>query len=402
VDFTVDRSERQFRQEVRAFLASDLPADMARRALSGFLFAEQDTRAWQRILDRRGWSVAHWPVQFGGTGWPARKLQIFEEECFLAGAPPQNASAVHLVGPVIYTFGTDEQKSRFLPGIRSGETFWIQGFSEPGSGSDLASLRTSAVRDGGYYVVNGQKIWTSYAQYGDWNFILARTRAEGKPQEGISFLLLDTKSPGVTIRPIQTIEGSHHLAEVFYDNVRVPLENLVGEENQGWTYTKFLLFSERAFTSAEVPALKRYLHRIKQLAGRIHSGDTVLLNDPEFSSRLARLELEVLAVEMTASRVLSQGISDHNGGKIIGSILKVRGTELSQKLTDLLAEMLGDHAAYFYPDTSENSTVRDARFPGPAHAPGIVADLIYRRASSIFGGTNEIQRNLIAKDLLHY
>jgi acyl-CoA dehydrogenase len=302
-----------------------------------------------------------------------------------------------LVGPIIYTFGSEAQKKRHLPGIVDGSVYWIQGFSEPGSGSDLASLRTTAVRDGDHYVVNGQKIWTSHGKDGDWNFLLARTDPAAKKQAGISFLLLDVKTPGVTVRPIQSLEGSHHLAEVFYDNVRVPVENLVGEENQGWSYTKFLLFNERAFYGAEAPSLKRYIQKIKTYAAIERDGDRPLIENPTFAARLAEYELEVMAIDMSTTRVIRQGLDERNGGAAVGSMLKVRGTELSQKLTDMLVEAVGDYGAVYYPDENEDPAFRNAPTIGPDYGPGLMAVLIYRRAASIYGGTNEIQRNIIAK-----
>lgn len=390
-----------FREQVRAFLAEHLPKDMAWRGQQGYLPDAADSQRWTRILhETRGWSVPRWPREFGGPGWTVAQRYIFEEECYLAGAPLQNQAGVDLVGPVIYEFGNDEQKARFLPPIREGRVFWIQGFSEPGSGSDLASLRTSAVRDGDHYVVNGQKIWTSHGKDGDWNFLLVRTDPHAKPQKGISFLLLDVSSPGVTVRPIASLDGCHHLAEVFYDNVRVPVENLVGEENAGWGYTKYLLFNERAFLGAEAPALKRYLAKIKRYAAlRPPGGGRALIEDPEFAARLARCELEVLAIDMTVTRILHQGIDAASGNMALGSILKVRGSELHQQLTEILYEVIGDYGPVFYPSPNEELSLRGKRFPGPDFAAGLAAELFYRRACTIYGGTAEIQRNIIAKSL---
>lgn len=402
MNFEPDSADQQFRDEVRAFLKAELPADMAARGNSGFLTGRDDALAWQKILARKGWSVPHWPVEHGGPEWSARQRYIFDEECYLAGAPTPNIGGVGLVGPVIYTFGTEEQKKRFLPGIRNGDTFWIQGFSEPGAGSDLASLRTSAVRDGDHYIVNGQKIWTSFGLYGDWNFLLVRTDPQAKKQAGISFLLLDIKSPGVTVRPLRSLEGSHHLAEVFYDNVRVPIANLVGEENKGWSYTKFLLFNERAFYGAEAPALKRNLQKIKRLASSERVGGAPIINHPSFAARLAELDLEVAAIDMTVSRVIAHGLDERNGGAAVGSVLKARGTELAQRLTDMLVEIAGDYGAYYYPDTNEEPELRGQPFAGPDYAPGLMAELVYRRAASIYGGTNEVQRNIIAKTLFGF
>ncbi|MHC8320392.1 acyl-CoA dehydrogenase family protein [Pseudomonas sp. GB2N2] len=400
MDFTPDPSSESFREEVRQFLKTHLPPDLAWRGQQGYLPDDGDSLRWTRILhEAAGWSVPFWPVAHGGTGWTAEQRYIFEEECYLAGAPLQNQAGVGLVGPVIYKFGSEEQKRRFLPPIQGGETFWVQGFSEPGSGSDLASLRTTAIRDGDHYVVNGQKIWTSWGIYGNWNFVLVRTDLTAKPQRGISFLLVDMQSPGVTVRPIPSLDGCHHLAEVFYDNVRVPAENLVGEENQGWGYTKALLFDERAFLGAEAPALKRYLAKIRRYASRERAGSQPLLNDPAFAMRLAQYELEVLAIDMTVKKVLHDGLDEQGQGMAIGSMLKVRGSEMHQKLTEMLVEVLGDYGPVFYADPNEDHALRDQAFVGPDFAPGLAAELFYRRACSIYGGTAEIQRNIIAKAL---
>ncbi|MDR5777317.1 MULTISPECIES: acyl-CoA dehydrogenase family protein [unclassified Caballeronia] len=402
MEFQPDPAIESFRQEVRDFLKENLPPDLARRGQQGYLPDRDDQLRWTRILhETRGWSVVGWPTEYGGPGWSAEQRYVFDEECYLAGAPLQNQSGVHLAGPVICKFGSEEQKRRFLPGMREGKVFWVQGFSEPGAGSDLVSLRTTAVRDGDHYIVNGQKIWTSYGIHGDWNFVLVRTDPDARPQRGISFLLLDIRSPGVTVRPITTLEGSHHLAEVFYDNVRVPAENLVGAENEGWTYTKSLLFDERAFQGAEAPALKRYLARIRRYATIQRDAGRPLIEDPAFVQRLAQFELEVLALDMTVKRVLHQGLDERNGGMAIASMLKVRGSEMHQKLTEMLVEIIGDYGAVYYPDSNDDPSLREQRFPGPDFAPGIVAELIYRRACTIYGGSAEIQRNIIAKALFN-
>jgi alkylation response protein AidB-like acyl-CoA dehydrogenase len=402
MDFEPDPAIEAFRREVRQFLKEHLPADMAWRGQQGYLPDREDMLRWTQILHTtRGWSVVGWPQAHGGPGWSAEQRFVFEEECYLAGAPLQNQSGVHLVGPVICKFGNDEQRQRFLPGMREGKVFWIQGFSEPGAGSDLASLRTTAVRDGDHYIVNGQKIWTSYGVHGDWNFVLVRTDPAAKPQKGISFLLLDAHSPGVTIRPITTLEGSHHLAEVFYDNVRVPVENLVGEENAGWGYTKALLFDERAFQGAESPVLKRNLAKIRRLASRQQAGGRPLIDDPTFAQRLAQCELEVMAIDMSVKRILHLGLDESRGGMAVASMLKVRGSEMHQRLTEMLTELIGDHAAVYYPDSNEEPSLRGRRTPGPEYAPGLVAEQIYRRACSIYGGSAEIQHNIIAKALFN-
>ena len=398
MDFIPDSSNEAFRLEVRQFLKEHLPPDLAWRGQQGYLPGDDDSLRWSRILhETRGWSVPFWPRKYGGTDWTAEQRYIFEEECFLAGAPLLNQQGTSLVGPVICEFGSEEQKRLFLPPIQKGEVYWVQGFSEPGAGSDLASLRTTAVRDGDHYIVNGQKIWTSNGVWGEWCFLLVRTDPEAKPQKGISFLLVDLKTPGVTVRPIASLDGCHHLAEIFYDNARVPAGNLVGEENKGWGYTKFLLFNERAFLGAEAPALKRYLVKIRRYATRERAGAEPLIDDPGFAARLAQYELEVLAIDMAVKKVLHQGVSELTGGMAIGSMLKVRGSEMHQKLTEMLVEVIGDYGPVYYADPNEEHALRGRTFSGPDFAPGLAAELFYRRACTIYGGTAEIQRNIIAK-----
>jgi len=402
MNFKPDAANEAFRAEVRAFLNENLPADMAWRGQQGYLPGDDDSLRWTKILhETRGWSVPFWPEEYGGTDWTAEQRYIFEEECYLAGAPLPNQQGVTLVGPVICEFGNEEQKRRFLPAIQKGEVYWVQGFSEPEAGSDLASLRTTAVLDGDHYVVNGQKLWTSNGIWGQWCFLLVRTDTEAKPQKGISFLLVDLDTPGVTVRPITSLDGGNHLAEVFYDNVWVPKENLVGEENKGWGYTKFLLFNERAFLGAEAPALKRYLAKIRRYASQARAGAVPLIQDSTFANRLAEYELEVLAIDMAVKRVLHLGVSEQTGGMAVGSMLKARGSELHQKLTEMLVEVLGDYGSVYYPDPNEDRSLREHRSIGPQFAAGLSAELFYRRACSIYGGSAEIQRNIIAKAMFN-
>ncbi|MFL6662481.1 MAG: acyl-CoA dehydrogenase family protein, partial [Rhizobacter sp.] len=348
--------------------------------------------AWTRILHARGWSAPHWPREHGGPGWTPLQRHLFEEECALAGAPPTCTSAFMLVAPVIYTFGNAEQVACHLPPILRGDTFWGQGFSEPNAGSDLASLKTRAVRDGDHYIVNGQKTWTTEGHYADWLFCLVRTDAgepAAKPQRGISFLLVDARSPGITIRPIVSIDGAHSLNEVFFDDVRVPVSQRVGEEGQGWTFAKFLLDNERAF-SAEVPRNKRMLARLKALAA-------TLSPDHAFARRVAEVEAELRALEMLTLRALAE--HDRAGGgaatRPAGSILHVLGSELQQKTGALLVQALGERGVIDYAEHAE-----DGRPAGAGDAPGITADFLYRRAVTIYGGSNEIQRNLVARHWL--
>jgi alkylation response protein AidB-like acyl-CoA dehydrogenase len=332
-------------------------------------------------------------VAHGGPGWSPLQRHVFEEECALAGAPPTCTAAFSLVAPVIYTYGTDTQKDRHLPPILRGDTFWGQGFSEPNAGSDLASLRTRAERDGDHYIVNGQKTWTTEGHYADWLFVLVRTDPQAKPQRGISFLLIDARSPGITVRPIISIDDAHSLNEVFFDDVCVPVENRIGDEGQGWSFGKLLLDNERAF-SAEVPRNKRMLARLKAIAA-----SRGLLDDPVFAQRVAEVEVDLGALEWLTLRALSEHGSDAAGAWPAGSVLHVLGSELQQKTGALLVEALGERAVVAYP-ALDGADAPAGYPPGPDHAPGVTADFLYRRAVTIYGGSNEIQRNLIARHLL--
>ena len=385
MNFERDPADEAFRDEVRTFLREHLPRDMARRNQRGFHPSKADMLAWTRILHAKGWSAPHWPLRCGGTGWSPLRRHLFEEECFLAGAPPTCTAAFSLVGPVIYTFGSDAQRERHLPPILAGEQFWGQGFSEPNAGSDLASLRTRAERDGDVYIVNGQKTWTTDGHYADMLFCLVRTNLDAKPQRGISFLLIDAKAPGVTIRPIVSIDGAHSLNEVFFDDVRVPVADRVGDEGQGWSCAKFLLENERAF-SAEVPRNKRMLARLKAIA-RAQG----LIDEPVFAHRIAEIEVELAALEWLTLRALSEHGEAAGSAWPAGSVLHVLGSELQQKTGALMVEALGDRGIVAYAEHDEDA----ARHP--PHAPGVTADFLYRRAVTIYGGSNEIQRNLIAR-----
>jgi acyl-CoA dehydrogenase len=393
VNAIVDVTDEMFRAAVRAFLAEALPADMLARSRTAVHPAREDILGWQAILARKGWSVPKWPVEYGGTGWSDRRRTIFEEEQALAGAPENNIQAVSLVGPVIYSFGTQAQKERWLPGIREGREFWSQGFSEPNSGSDLASLRTRAVREGDAYIVNGQKIWTSQSMMADMCFSLVRTDPNVKPQLGISFLLVSLKSSGVTVRPIQSIDGGESLCEVFFEDVRVPAENLIGQEGKGWDYAKFLLANERTAT-AEVPRNKRYLAGLKTIAAAERDGDTALIDDPAFRARIARAEVDLLALEAGADRA-----SQRPDDGILPSVLKLQGGCLMQTLTQLQVEALGSYGAAYFPPPHASSGNAPLP-PAPEHAKDVTAEFLFRRAATIYGGSNEIQKNIIIKTLL--
>ena len=388
----------EFRSELKSFIRDHLPPEMSRRTRLRYHPPKSDMLYWTRKLRERGWSVPNWPKHYGGTGWTSAQRHIFDEECFLAGCPPLSPQGVYLVGPIIYSYGTEAQKERFLEPIRSGEHLWAQGFSEPNSGSDLASLQTRAVRSGDEYIVNGQKIWTSEAHYCEWLFLLVRTATGVKPQAGISFLLVDLLSPGVSIRPIVSIDGGHILNEVFLSDVRVPVANLVGEEGKGWTYAKELLGAERAF-AAEVSRCKGLLARLREIAAATRIRGRPLIGNEHFAKRLAQLEIESLAHEATLWRVEAEAAADatHLGPQ--ASALKVYGTELVQRIGALMVEALGEQALRSYPE-SRYLFASEADLDQAAHAPGVVADFLYRRAATIYGGANEVQRNIIAAGLL--
>lgn len=391
MDLQLDPAYDAFRQEVRVFLAEKLPADMAARSRRGFHGSQEDRRVWTKILAEKGWAGPAWPTSEGGPGWDPMRVMIFEEECLMAGAPEVDEAGFRLVGPVIYTFGTEEQKRRFLDPTRTADLFWGQGFSEPNAGSDLASLSTRAVREGDEYIVNGHKIWTSNVQFAQKIFLLVKTDPEAR-QRGISFLILDADAPGVTIRPIIDIGEGHSLNEVFLDDVRTSVDNLIGEENKGWSYAKFLLDNERAF-SAEIPRNKTYLQRLKDIARAAPSGSGTLIQDPLFASRIAQLEADLYALEYLTLRALTQKA----GGTDlpVGSMLKIRGSELMQRIGELQIEALGDYGSIAYPEEPGNDNL-----PGPDNAPGALADFFYRRATTIYGGANEIQRTIIARSFL--
>lgn len=399
MDFSPDPQLEQFRATVREFMREKLPAHLAHvpRLMAS---ARRETAAWQRILMEHGWGAPHWSKDRLGTGWTVQQQIIFEEECALAGAPTLDLLAHKLLGPVLNHFATAQQRADHITPTLAGERFWCQGFSEPGSGSDLASLRTRADRDGDHYIIKGQKIWTSYAHRADWIFLLARSDQEAKKQAGISFFLVDMKTPGITVRPIVSIDGGHHLNETFLDDVRVPAGNRVGEEGAGWSIAKFLLNNEHA-TTAELPTLRAYLRQLKRLAVDNRVGDCALMERPEFALRLARFEAEVKAIAMMVQRTAALEGRDHVMAHAMGSMLKIRGTELQQRMSACLVEMLGDHGAVSYPAPGEDDR---GRLDLPFHevAAGIAADMFFRRASTIYGGTSEVQRGIISKLLFGF
>ncbi|PJG46408.1 hypothetical protein CAF53_19715 [Sphingobium sp. LB126] len=383
-------AEIAFRAEVREFVRTHLPPEIAERSRTSVHGFRDDMLGWTRILASKGWSVAGWPVEYGGTDWTPLQRHIFEEECLQAGAPMNNMQAISLVGPVIYTFGSEEQKRTYLPPIIRGEVWWAQGFSEPNAGSDLASVRTRAVLDGDEYVIDGQKIWTSNAHFADWIFCLVRTDPNVKPQQGISFILVPADADGLTIRPIESIDGGISLCEVFFDSVRVPVTNLVGEPGKGWTYAKFLLGNERTWV-AEVPRNNLNLAALKNMARQEMSRGRRLIDEPTFASRLAQAEIDLLAVEAAVLRDLAIP-HDEARALPIASVVKTRGSELLQDVLEMQMEALGVYGAVQYEEGASS--------PVPAHGQEVTASFLYRRSASIYAGANEIQRNIIAKTLL--
>ena len=394
MDLRLTEDELAFRAEVRAFVRDNLPASIREKSVALRHLTKDDYLRWTRILAAKGWAVAHWPKEWGGTGWSPVKQAIFLDETQRGAAPEAIAFGVNMVGPVIYTFGSQEQKERFLPRIVDLSDWWCQGFSEPGAGSDLASLRTSARRDGDSWVISGQKTWTTMAQWANWIFVLARTNPQAKKQQGISFFLVDMKTPGITVRPIQTIDGGHEVNEVFFDDVRAPLDALVGQENKGWDYAKFLLANERNGI-ARVGISKARLDRVRALAAIPVYGSGPKMNDPFFRAKLAAVEVELKALEMTQMRVIS---NRRNDGKPdpASSVLKIKGSEIQQATTELLMEVVGPYALPFEdPDERTNEPPVGFDWAGPI-AP---AYFNYRKVS-IYGGSNEIQRGIIAKAIL--
>ncbi len=400
MDLAFTPEEQQFREEVRAWVRANLPADIAHKVHNALTLSRDDMQRWAKILGRKGWLGYGWPKAFGGPGWNAVQKHLFEEECALAGAPRIVPFGPVMVAPVIMAFGNREQQQRFLPGIASGEVWWSPGYSEPGSGSDLASLKTRAERRGDKYIVNGQKTWTTLGQYGEWIFCLVRTSTEGKPQTGISFLLIDMKSPGVTVRHIRLLDGECEVNEVFFDNVEVPAENLIGEENKGWTYAKHLLSHERT-NIADVNRAKRELERLKRIAKTEGVWD-----DLRFRDQIALLEVDIVALEMLVLRVLSAEKSGKQSLDIAG-LLKIRGSEIQQRYSELMMLAAGPYAIPLIREAMEAGWQGDAAlgalggFPGGVVANAPLASTYFNmRKTTIYGGSNEVQRNIVAQTVL--
>ncbi len=387
--------EIAFQQEVRTFIAENYPEQLRGKQDEGEELSKEDFLSWHRTLAKKGWIAPAWPVEYGGTGWTPTQRFIWSEELAHADCIQTMPFGLSMVGPVIYTFGTPEQKARFLPGILSGDDWWCQGYSEPGAGSDLASLRTKAVRDGDHYVVNGQKTWTTMAQHADWGFFLVRTDSEAKAQEGISFLLIDMKSPGVTVRPIITLGGEHEVNEVWLEDVRVPVDQRIYEENKGWTCAKFLLAHERTGIAA-VARSKRGVEKIKAIARSEQDGDRPLIANPFFKRKIAELEIDLTALEFTELRSLA-GVAAGKGPGPESSLLKIKGSEIQQRITELALEAVGHYGAPYFRGFGEG----DNEHPiGPDYAHRAAPTYFNARKTTIYGGSNEIQRNIIAKMVL--
>ena len=391
MDLNFTAEETDFRQQIRQWVAANLPAEISHKVHHALHLTREDMQRWARILGAKGWLGWGWPQEFGGPGWTAVQRHLFEEECALAGAPRVVPFGPVMVAPVIMSFGTPEQQRRFLPGIASGDAWWSQGYSEPGSGSDLASLKCKAERRGDYYVVNGQKTWTTLAQHGDWIFCLVRTSSEGKPQAGISFLLIDMKSPGVSVRPIEMLDGSREINEVWFDNVEVPADQLIGQENKGWTYAKHLLSHERT-NIADVNRAKRELERLKRIA-KVEG----LWDDHRFRDQVALLEVDIVALEMMVLRVLSGEKSGKQSLDVAG-LLKIRGSEIQQRYTELMMLAAGPFALPWIKEAMDAGW--QGEHVGAAHCAPLAATYFNYRKTTIYGGSNEVQRNIVAQTVL--
>ena len=387
MEISFTEKDIEFRDEIRSWIENDYPSHIKEKQDKGEILTKEEVIEFHKALAARGWLGYNWPSEYGGTGWTSTQIYIFQKEFGLAGCPNILPFGVGMVGPVIYTFGNEEQKKRFLPDILNFDTWWCQGYSEPGSGSDLASLKTKAVREGDNYIVNGSKTWTTLAQHADWVFNLVRTETTEKRQEGISFLLIDMNTPGVEVEPIITIDGAHEVNSIFFTDVKVPVENLIGEEGKGWTYAKFLLAHER-FGIAVVGASIRQLNKLKQLVSELDS--------PDLERKVKELEINLSALEMLELRLLSDlENGSHPGAE--SSILKIRGTEIQQRLTELFVEASGEYAL-IYP--GPHGHLDSSKPSGPNHAAKSLSKFLNFRKTTIYGGSNEIQKNIISKMIL--
>ena len=396
MDLNFTPEEEAFRAEVQAFLKDKLPARIANKVKAGQRLTKADQDEWHAILNERGWLANHWPEEYGGPGWGAVEKFIFDTECALAGGPRIVPFGVNMLGPVLIKFGNEAQKKYWLPRILSGEDWWCQGYSEPGAGSDLASVKTTAVRQGAHYIVNGQKTWTTQGQHANMIFCLVRTDREAKAQSGISFLLVDMNSPGVELRPIRTLDGDKEVNEVFFTDVKVPVENLVGEENKGWTYAKYLLTYERTGI-AGVGFCIAALAKLKVIAAKVMKNGKPLDQDPLFAARMAQVEIDLENMKTTNLRVIAAVA----GGGVPGaesSMLKIRGTEIRQEILSLIRRAVGPYALPFIEEAQYEGYAEEP--VGPKEAATAAANYFNYRKLSIFGGSNEIQKNIISKMIL--
>jgi alkylation response protein AidB-like acyl-CoA dehydrogenase len=391
MDLAFTPEEQQFREDIRAWVGAHLPKTISHKVHNALHLTRDEMQEWAKILGKKGWLGHGWPKEFGGPGWNAIQKHLFEEECALAGAPRVIPFGPVMVAPVIMTFGNAKQQQQHLPGIASGEVWWSQGYSEPGAGSDLASLKCKAERVGDKYFVNGQKTWTTLGQYGEWIFCLVRTSNEGKPQTGISFLLIDMKSKGVTVRPIVLLDGEAEVNEVWFDNVEVPAENLIGEENKGWTYAKHLLSHERT-NIADVNRSKRELERLKTIAKA-----EGVYKDVRFRDEIAKLEVDVVALEMMVLRVLSAEKSGKNSLDVAG-LLKIRGSEIQQRYSELMMLAAGPYAVPLIREAMEAGWQGD--YVGAAHCAPLASTYFNMRKTTIYGGSSEVQRNIVSQTVL--
>ncbi len=396
MDLSYTPEEKAFQEEVREFLRTKLPKRLADKVKTGKRLTKADMEEWHAILHAKGWLAPNWPKEYGGAEWTAVQNHIFDVEGNIAGAPRVVPFGINMLGPVLLAFGSEEQKRHYLPRILDGTDWWCQGYSEPGAGSDLASLKTTAVREGDHYVVNGQKTWTTLGQHADWIFCLVRTSKEGKPQEGISFLLIDMNTPGVEVRPIILLDGEHEVNEVWLTDVKVPVENLVGEENKGWTYAKYLLQHERVGI-ANVGASTAAMGHLKDIAGKQTKHGRPLLDDPYFAAKMARIEIDLEAMKTTNLRVLSEAKKGGSPG-IMSSMLKIKGSVIRQEINALTREALGPWALPYVSEALDEGSNVPAM--GPDYANGVASEYFNHRKISIYGGSNEIQRGIIAKAAL--
>ncbi|MBT5434816.1 MAG: pimeloyl-CoA dehydrogenase large subunit [Rhodospirillaceae bacterium] len=391
MQITFTPEEDAFRAEVRAFIEAECDPAARERMQKGLGLSKDDYVNWHKKMATKGWSCPHWPVEHGGCDWSPMQHFIFEEETGDAGCPPAVPFGPEMVAPVVWSFGTEEQKAKYLPGILSGEVWWAQGYSEPNAGSDLASLKTKAVLDGDHYVVTGGKTWTTLAQFADWIFLLVRTSSEGKRQQGITFLLVDMNTPGITMHPIITMEGGHEVNQVIFDEVRVPVENRIGEQDKGWTYAKFLLGYER-FNMAGIPGARRQLRRLKAVAE-----DQGVADDMRFRNKMADIDIQIMTLESTMLRLLAAATQGKDPGAE-SSYIKIRGTEIDQLLTELTMEAVGPYVLPFQPEVGHEG--RNEAPIGPEYAAPVAPTYFNTRKVTIYGGSNEIQKNIIAKHVL--